>query len=221
MNLELTHILQNTGKVTEQHANCLLRLFNAEQVLQGLQDSASQALARMQSLKAQVTTFDNTYRFSKSMIYKMIGQLADFDPNYRGLVEITLDNDALEATGRVSFADVLNEGKFHTNPAYIDALSQLGGFVMNANETVDLDSEVFINHGWQSLQLFDRIDPNTTYYTHVKMREREDKLWTGDVLVFAHDRLVAVFGGVAVSQDTCFWATCAYVLHSCKACRNA
>ena len=142
-----------------------------------------------------------TFRFSKAMIYKMVGKLADFDPNYRGLVEIILDNDALEATGFVSFANVLNEGKFHTNPAYIDALSQLGGFVMNGNEEVDLDKELFVNHGWGSLQLFEDIDPSRTYSTHVKMGEGKDKLWNGDITIFDGDKLVGMFGGVAVSPS--------------------
>lgn len=129
----------------------------------------------------------------------MVGQLADFDPNYRGLVEIVLDNDTLEATGNVSFANVLKEGKFHTNPAYIDALSQLGGFVMNGNEEVDLDKELFVNHGWSSLQLFEDIDPLKTYSTHVKMSEGKDKLWMGDITIFDGDEVVGIFGGVAVS----------------------
>lgn len=97
----------------------------------------------MAALKTQVGQDDNTYRFSKGMIYKMIGQLADFDEKYRGLCAITLDNDAMEASGKVSFKGIPNEGKFHSSPAYLDALSQLGGFVMNANE-VSSDSRQHI-----------------------------------------------------------------------------
>ncbi|EON64905.1 hypothetical protein W97_04139, partial [Coniosporium apollinis CBS 100218] len=55
----------------------------------------------------------------------MIRQLADFDPNYRGLVEITLDDYAMEATGRILFEDIQRDGRFNTNPAFINALSQL------------------------------------------------------------------------------------------------
>lgn len=128
----------------------------------------------------------------------MITQLADFDPNYRGLIEIDLDNDHLEACGRASFKDVEKGGEFHTNPAYIDALSQLGGFVMNANENVDLEKEVFINHGWDSMQLIDAIDETKTYETHVKMHEIGGNLWKGDVTIFDSEKIVGLFGGVAV-----------------------
>ncbi|KAL9096260.1 MAG: hypothetical protein Q9165_001783 [Trypethelium subeluteriae] len=187
-----------SGKITEQHAHCLIRLFDVNIARQAQEVSAAQIRSRINSLKSQVSSSGKTFRFSKAMIYKMVGQLADFDPNYRGLVEITLDNDALEATGSVNFASVLKDGDFHTNPAYIDALSQLGGFVMNGNEGVDLDKELFVNHGWRSLQLFESIDPSKTYSTHVKMTEGEDKLWNGDITIFDGDAVVGTFGGVAL-----------------------
>lgn len=71
---------------------------------------------------------------------------------------------------------------------------------MNANESTDLEKEVFVNHGWHSLQLFEEIRPESTYTTHVKMREGSDKLWTGDITMLCEDRVVGVFMGVAVSQ---------------------
>ncbi|KAI9689658.1 MAG: Type I Iterative PKS [Bogoriella megaspora] len=186
------------GEITEQHANCVIRLFDAAAARKNLELSADQIRSRISSLKNQVGSSGNTFRFSKAMIYKMVGQLADFDPNYRGLAEIILDNSTLEATGNVSFLNVLNEGKFHTNPAYIDALSQLGGFVMNGNEGVDLDKELFVNHGWESLQLFESVDPAKQYTTHVRMFEGEDKLWNGDITIFDGDRVVGTIGGVAL-----------------------
>jgi iterative type I PKS product template protein len=191
--------VDHSGKVLEQHAHCTLRLFDKKVSQKKWTALAPSIQSRMHSLDMQAGENANTFRFSRSMIYKMIGQLADFDPNYRGLVEITLDNDALEARGRVSFKDVLGDGQFHTNPAYIDALSQLGGFVMNANETVDLEKEVFVNHGWGSFQLFEPISPHKTYRSHVKMSEQKDKLWTGDVVIFDEEaKIVAVFLQVAL-----------------------
>jgi hypothetical protein len=165
-----------------------------------LKDLASTAKARIGGLESQLSATSNTFRFKAAMIYKMIGQLADFDSKYRGLVDITLDNDALEAAGTISFNGIANEGKWHTSPAYLDALSQLGGFVMNANEGVDLEKEVFINHGWGALQLFERIDPERTYRSYVKMREDKDKLWLGDVAILDDQmKLVGVVQNVSVS----------------------
>jgi naphtho-gamma-pyrone polyketide synthase len=190
--------VDSTGKVLEQHAHCSLHISDAKTSQAKWQSSSSELSSRMRALEQKTGDGGNTFRFSRSMIYKMVSQLADFDPNYRGLMDITLDNDTLEATGRVSFENILKDGTFHTNPAYIDALSQLGGFVMNANERVDLDKEVFVNHGWGSLQLFEPIDADKTYRSYVKMSEGKDKLWTGDIVIFDNDKVVAVFAQVAL-----------------------
>jgi iterative type I PKS product template protein len=190
--------VDENGKVEEQHASCLVRLFDLERVRATLHESAPLIKSRISNLQAQLQDFGNTFRYSKAMIYKMVGQLADFDPKYRALEEITLDSDALEATGKVNFTKVLSEGTFHTNPAYIDALSQLGGFVMNGNEGVDLDKELFVNHGWKSLRLLEPVDPMKTYTTHVKMVEGKDKLWTGDITILDGGVVVGMFSGVAL-----------------------
>lgn len=195
----MTDSAKASGKIVEQHSNCTLRFFDADACKQQIGSRGASIKSHIETIRKKISDKGNTYRFSKSMIYKMITQLADFDPNYRGLVEITLDNDQLEACGRVSFKDVKKGGEFHTNPAYIDALSQLGGFVMNANENVDLEKEVFINHGWDSMQLFEAIDESKTYETHVKMRDVGGSLWKGDVTIFDTEKVVGLFGGVAVS----------------------
>ncbi|TKX25774.1 polyketide synthase [Elsinoe australis] len=188
------HSVNKDGKATEQHSNCMVRLYDVDKVKKAALAKVPEVQGRMKSLHDQTRSTGSTFRFSKAMIYKMIGKLADFDPNYRGLSEITLDNDNMEATGFVTFKKVLNEGKFHTNPAFIDALSQLGGFVMNANEGVDLDKELFVNHGWENFQLFEPISPNMNYHSHVKMAEGDDKLWSGDVFIFDDaNKLTAVF----------------------------
>ncbi|KAF2211538.1 hypothetical protein CERZMDRAFT_42949 [Cercospora zeae-maydis SCOH1-5] len=220
MNIQSALVANSTGKVqllrtcakfdpkaqvasctfsTIKHANCQIRFVNLENEKRGLRNAAIAAQARMAALKAQIGQDDHTYRFSKGMIYKMIGQLADFDEKYRGLCAITLDNDQMEASGTVSFKGIPNEGKFHTSPAYLDALSQLGGFVMNGNEGVDLEKEVFVNHGWGSMCFFAALDPRMTYYTHVKMTQGKDKLWTGDVLIFDEKQaLIGIVRGVAL-----------------------
>lgn len=137
--------VKEDGVVKEQHSNCLVRFYNIDDARRALQNSSQELEERMTSVRNRLNESGNTYRYSKGMIYKMVAQLADFDPKYRALSEITLDSDKLEAIGSVDFTSVQCEGSFHTNPAYIDALSQLGGFVMNGNEFVDLDKELFVN----------------------------------------------------------------------------
>ncbi|KAK3713685.1 Non-reducing polyketide synthase ctb1 [Vermiconidia calcicola] len=191
--------VDSNGKVIEQHANCKIRFADIEASMKDTEEKAAHARARIDALRTEVGEGGNTYRFGKDMIYKMVGQLADFDPKYRGLVAITLNNDTLEAAGTVSFKGIANDGKWFESPAYLDALSQLGGFVMNANSSVDLDKELFVNHGWGSLKLFTKLDSSKSYYTYVQMKPGEDKLYTGDVLIFDENKvLVGVVGGVAL-----------------------
>ena len=135
------------------------------------------------------------------MIYKMVATLAEFDPNYRALDEIVLDSSAMQASSVANFGGIKKEGNFHTNPAYIDALSQSAGFVMNANDRSNLDVEVFVNHGWESFQLFENLSPQKCYQTHVAMLESAGKMWKGDIIVLDGERVVASFKGIAVSPS--------------------
>jgi iterative type I PKS product template protein len=143
-----------------------------------------------------------TFRFNRSMAYKIVESLAQFHPDYRGVDEVILDNDTMEALCSINFGTVKKGGIFHTHPGYIDGLTQSGGFVMNANDNTDLGVEVFVNHGWKSFQLFEKISPEKTYHTHVRMFEDVGKMWKGDVIVFEGDRIAASVKGVIVSRCT-------------------
>lgn len=192
--------IQSDGKVIEQHANCQIRFPDLKATKSELEGLGIQAQTRAKALHGLVGDGGNTYRFSKSMIYKMIGKLADFDAKYRGLSGITLNNDTMEAAGTISFKDIPDNGKWFTNPAFLDSFSQSGGFVMNGNDSVDLETELFVNHGWESMKIFNpKLDANTTYYSYVKMSEGKEKLWMGDVVIFdQHQTLVGILGGVSV-----------------------
>ena len=142
-----------------------------------------------------------TYRFSKSMAYRMVGALAEFDTDYQAVNEVVLDNKNMESSSLVDFKNVKKGGNFHTHPAFIDNLSQSGGFVMNCNDSADLHNEIFVNHGWNSFQIYESFEPDKAYQTHVQMSVAQDKLWKGDVLVFRAEKLVACFGSVLVSNS--------------------
>ena len=139
-----------------------------------------------------------TYKYNKSMIYKMVATLAEFDPKYQALDEILLNSSNMEASSIVNFRGIKKEGTFHTNPAWIDALSQVAGFVMNANDQADLQVEVFVNHGWNSFQSFRELSSERSYQSHVTMRQRSGKMWEGNIFVLDGENLVAMFSGIAV-----------------------
>jgi hypothetical protein len=133
------------------------------------------------------------------MCYRAIRPLARFHSDYQAADEVLLDSKTLECSSLLSFATVKRGGSFHTHPAMIDALTQSCGFAMNCNDSADLDEDVYMNHGWGSLQLFEPIDFQNEYTTYTRMAEGSEKLWHGDVVVLDREnKIVAFFGQIAV-----------------------
>ena len=174
----------------------MLHLRNEAEELASLKVQAAHATASLSRLRDGLLE-GKTYRFNKSMIYKMVAAIAEFDCNYRAIDDIILDSDALEACGNVRY-NCSDEGLFHTHPAILDALSQIAGFVMNANDSADLDKEVYVNHGWRRFEMFEPISARKLYQTYVKMEPRPDNLWEGDIMVFDAGRVVACFKGITL-----------------------
>ena len=96
-----------------------------------------------------------TYRFSKSMAYKMVQSLAQFDPSCQAVTEIILDSNRMECTSQVNFANCTIAGDFQKKSVYINSLSESGAFVMNCKDDANLEKEIFINHGWNSFHIFE------------------------------------------------------------------
>jgi noranthrone synthase len=79
-------------------------------------------------------------------------------------------------------------------------MTQTAGFVMNGKDDTDLDVEIYVNHGWESLQIYTEISPGKSYQTYVKMVKGEGGLFHGDTIMLDGDEIVAFFKGVAVSD---------------------
>lgn len=187
---------QKKGQLQE-HARCQLCFRDCSRQQKSLQKDAAGIKDRMQALRDGIAT-GATARFNRPMVYRAIRPLARFHDDYRAIDEVVLNSQTLEASSRVSFGSVKREGQFHTHPAIIDSLTQSCGFTMNCNDDTDLDVEVFMNHGWGSLQLFEPIDFAKTYTTYTRMQPGPDKLWYGDVHVFDGEKVVAFFEQIAV-----------------------
>ena len=171
--------------------------FRDRSLLQSLQEDVANVKQKLNGLRAGIAS-GATARFNRSMVYRAIRPLARFHNDYRAIDEIVLNSKTLEASSQLSFKDVKRGGNFHTHPAIIDSLTQSCGFTMNCNDTTDLDVEVFMNHGWESLQIYEPMDFEKSYSTYTRMTEGSDKLWHGDVTIFEDERVVAFFGKIAV-----------------------
>ncbi|ESZ99281.1 PksA [Sclerotinia borealis F-4128] len=175
------------------HAKCTI-LFTPRPDPQLLEDSGLEYELRIKQLEAGLAE-DVCYKFNKTMIYRMVDTLAEFDAAYRALSEVVLNSASMEAGSKVDLRVVKDTESniFHTHPAYIDSFSQCAGFVMNANDQSDPTSEVFVNHGWGSFKLFERLIPDKVYRTFVKMVKTQGSIWEGNVMILDGNRIVGKF----------------------------
>lgn len=171
--------------------------FEDQPRMEALKRTAQATKDRIAGLRLGIES-GKTQRYSQASAYKMIGPLARFHHDYRAVNEIIMNGNTFEVTSSVNFKDVKAAGKFNTHPAYIDAFTQAGGFVMNCNDANDLDVEVFVNHGWDSLQLYEQFSVDENYTTFVQMVEKEGRMFEGDVVVFRGDEVAASYKGVVV-----------------------
>jgi iterative type I PKS product template protein len=186
----------NNHQKLQEHSRCVVR-YRDGALQKQLQDSAPKIQMKISDLRTGVAS-GKTARYNRAMVYRAIRPLARFHDDYRAIDEIVLNSDSLEASSTLSFSTVKRDGDFHTHPAIIDSLTQACGFTMNCNDSTDLDMEVFMNHGWGSLQLFEPIDFEKVYTTYSRMESGPDKLWRGDAIIFDGDRVVAHFGQIAI-----------------------
>jgi iterative type I PKS product template protein len=199
---------KDKGKATIGHATCTIRFTDRSQ-FQSLQGKIADYKSRMKYLQEGVG-LGRSMRLNQTAGYKLISTLAQFHPDYRAIDEVTLDSQTLEASTVVSFGQVKSTGSFSTHPAYIDVMTQTAGFVMNGKDDTDLDVEIFVNHGWESLQIYAEISPGKTYQTYVQMVKGEGGLWHGDTVMFDGDEIIAFFKGVAVSVTVVIMRARAY-----------
>ncbi|KAI4254023.1 MAG: hypothetical protein LQ352_003346 [Teloschistes flavicans] len=188
--------VNENGKTTMEHAWCTLKFTDRAQ-LPKVQGQAADYLARIASLRNGIMAGDSM-RYSQTAGYKLIATLAKFHPDYRAIDEVVLDSKTLEAYSTVSFGQVKKGGTFQCHPAYIDVLSQTAGFIMNGKDSTDLDVEIYVNHGWDSLQIFEELTPDKNYQTYVRMEQAEGSVFKGDTVMFDGDRVVAIFKGLAL-----------------------
>lgn len=181
-----------------EHATCEIH-FTDRSRLKLLESSTATIKARMGAMRETLGSGE-TQRFNRAMVYKMISPLAQFHRDYQPLDEVIIDSNSLEVSSQVNFTGVQAAGNFFAHPAYIDGLTQAGGFVMNCNDSNDLAVEVFVNHGWESLQLYEPLQKEKKYKTFCHMSPGDNRKFHGDVVVFDEsEKIVASYKGIVVS----------------------
>lgn len=139
------------------------------------------------------------------MAYKLFAALVHYSPEYRGMTHVLLDSERLEAVSTVTFQTQPGRPKgFALDPRWIDSLGHIAGFVMNASEALADDEngppQVFINHGWDHMSFTEPLQMDDTYRAYNRMQLVEKTTYAGDTYVMDGDHVIALFGGVSVSE---------------------
>jgi hypothetical protein len=182
----------------QEHANCKV-VFKDGSLQKTLQKDVPAMKQKIQRMRDGILS-GAVARYNGAMCYRAIRPLAKFHPDYRVAGELLLNSETLEAASRSNFTNVKRGGTFHTHPGVIDGLSQICGFAMNCNDYADLDGDVFMNHGWGTLQIFEPIslDAEYTTYTHMKQGKADPSLWFGDIVILNSEDQVAAYFGQAI-----------------------
>ncbi|KAK1751945.1 polyketide synthase for naphthopyrone YWA1 [Echria macrotheca] len=183
-----------SGNKTIEHATCTIRFGNPDAWLSEWKRVAHLVRSRMQNVR-DAARDGNSHLIKRGMVYKLFENCVEYGEAFQGIDEVCLDSKAHEATARVNLKD--NSTCFHANPYYIDSLGHLSGFIMNATESFDYKTQVFLNHGWESIRCAVKLSPTEQYDTYVKMESTNGSHYVGDVYVFQGDRIIGVNQGVA------------------------
>ncbi|RPB26895.1 conidial pigment polyketide synthase PksP/Alb1 [Terfezia boudieri ATCC MYA-4762] len=182
------------GKKSTDHAKCIIKFVENNTWLEKWKRNEYLIQARIDRLHSGVEG-GQSHKIKRGMAYKLFSAFVEYDQRYRGMEEVTLDSAAYEATARVKFQASEKDGNYYFSPYWIDSLGQLSGFTMNANDVVDSKTQVFVNHGWESMRCAKRFSVDKTYQTYVKMQNVGGTMFSGDVYILEEGTIVAVFRG--------------------------
>ena len=156
--------------------------------------------SRIKVLESEAVS-GSVQRILRGTAYKLFSALVHYGDKYRGMEEVLLLSSQREAAAKVKFQDDSKDGNFYLSPYRIDNLAHLSGFALNANDTVDSKSHVFISHGWASMRFAGPFSAEKTYRTYVKMQpEPDSKIMAGDVYIFDENVVVGLIEGLKFQQ---------------------
>ncbi|EHL03829.1 putative sterigmatocystin biosynthesis polyketide synthase [Glarea lozoyensis 74030] len=167
-----------SGKLTIKHAWCTIRFEDTTQL-----DSLK---ARLPEFKSKISRLRDGSRkgefvkYNRTAGYKLMSTVATFHPDYKLLNHLVLDEPTLEACSKLNFSTVKPGGTFAAHPA------------------TDLETHVFVNHGWHSFQIYEELKNDRDYEVYVQMKHDKGDLYHGDTIVLDGDTIVAFFTGVSL-----------------------
>lgn len=187
--------ISQDGSDGEFHASCEVQYGNAKSLLADWSRFDYLFHSRMDHLVQGANT-GKYKKISRKQAYESFSSFVQYGKKYQGMKEIILDSKNFEASSLIEFQANDNDGDFDANPYWIDNIAHLSGFVLNGSDAVDSQKQVYISHGWESLQIVRPLSGRRFYRNHVRMHPGPGKTMVGDVHVFDGDDMVALVAGV-------------------------
>ncbi|KID96395.1 polyketide synthase, partial [Metarhizium majus ARSEF 297] len=181
-----------SGEQPVSHATVNVRVVPNQRWLADWKRNSHLVMSRVQALERS----SNSQKLRRQMAYKLFAAVVDYSDAFKGMSQVLLDTDALEAVSTVQFQVESREGRFGIDARWIDSLGHISGFIMNANDATNNQEQVFINHGWEKLRHAERLTASKTYRAYCRMQLEEKTTFVGDVFVLDGDRIVAMYEGI-------------------------
>lgn len=197
--LKLVKISYNSvstdGKLGDLHATCNVEFGDTKSWIEDWSRLAYLFRSRIDVLTggAKVGRYKS---LDRELAYKGFSSFVQYDKQYHGMKEVVIDQKNFEATSTLEFQTTDDAGDFEINPCFIDNISHLSGYILNGSGAVDTNKQVYVSHGWKSLQIAKPLSSRKTYSNYVKMYPGQKQTMFGDVYVFEGDEMVALVGGV-------------------------
>ncbi|TPX22279.1 Type I Iterative Polyketide synthase (PKS), partial [Coccidioides immitis] len=186
------------GKTTARHSWCTVYFHDGTQ-RKKLASEVPLILSRIQRLRDGVDN-GQFVRYNRASGYRLMSSVAHFHPDYKVLDDMVMDDETLEATCTLNFGLLSSGGCFAAHPAFVDCMTQLGGFTVNAQESLDLSAEVYISHGWDSLQIYDSFKAERKYQLYAQMKRDGSEFYHGDTCLLDGSTIIAYFKNVTVRR---------------------
>ncbi|KAH7076878.1 hypothetical protein BKA63DRAFT_468889 [Paraphoma chrysanthemicola] len=176
-----------------EHASCTIKVSQSQTWFDDWRRNAYLIRSRISSLR---NTVDNggAHKLKRGLAYKLFSTLVDYSRDYQGMEAVILDSESLEATAQVKFQ--IGDCGFDWHPCWIDSLGHIAGFIMNGNENIYAKDQVFINHGWDTMQCAKPVEFGKTYTTYNRMQFESGTMYAGDTYVLDGADIIAIFRGV-------------------------
>ncbi|CAF1473328.1 unnamed protein product [Adineta ricciae] len=187
------------GSTKEQHASCVVKYGDGAEWTTEWNRQAYLIQSRMNSL-VEAAEHGRAHRLLRDIAYRLFSVFVQYSERYRGMDEVWMDSNMLEATANIKFQTTVEDGSFEYNPYWLDSILHLSGFVLHSTDALHNDF-AYIAHSWKSMRIVGQLSSNKSYKNYVRMQSIDNgQKMTGDVYIFEESRIVAVCTGLQFQQ---------------------